>query len=72
MVFPGGKASLEIREIGMTRPKGATSDPIGSIFKRVEKDIEYITKRCQKLRAAKRKMNLEIKLTKQMVKEIEL
>jgi hypothetical protein len=56
----------------MARPKGAKSDPIGTIFTRVERDIEYITKRLQKLRAAKRKLNMEMKLTRQMVKDVDL
>lgn len=50
----------------MARPKGAKSDPVGSIFVRVERDIEYITKRLKALRAAHRKMRAERSLNKKM------
>lgn len=48
----------------MARPTGAKSDPIGTVFTRVERDLQYITKRYKALRAAYRKMKLEQRLAK--------
>lgn len=48
----------------MARPKGAKSDPIGTVFTRVERDIEYLTRRLKALRLAKRKLDLEKRLAK--------
>lgn len=48
----------------MARPKGAKSDPVGTVFVRVEKDIAYLTKRLKLLRLAKRKLDLEMRLAK--------
>lgn len=43
----------------MARPKGAKSDPIGQVFVRVERDIQYITARFKALKGAYRKMKME-------------
>lgn len=50
----------------MARPIGAKSDPIGTIFTRVERDIKYVTARYKALRAAYRKLRQEQRIAKKM------
>ena len=50
----------------MARPKGAKSDPIGTFFTRVERDMKYISMRYKSLRTAYRKLKAEQRLAKKM------
>jgi hypothetical protein len=50
----------------MARPKGAKSDPIGTIFVRVERDLEYINERLKKAKEAMRKARLQARILKKM------
>jgi len=50
----------------MARPTGSKTDPIGSIFVRVERDIKYITERLKKAKEALRKARAEARILKRM------
>lgn len=50
----------------MARPKGAKSDPIGTIFVRVERDIEYISQRLKKAKDSFKKAKADARLLKKM------
>lgn len=50
----------------MARPKGAKTDPIGTIFVRVERDIEYISQRLKKAKDTLRKAKADARILKRM------
>jgi hypothetical protein len=50
----------------MARPKGSKTDPIGTIFVRVEKDIQYIAERLKKAKTAFSKAKAEARYLKRM------